>query len=164
MNLSRNLIHKILSRETLISIILIIIIFVIDRISKILIIQHQLENNSIPINNYLNFQLVWNSGIGFGLLSNSSSLFYHLITVLIFLIIVSLFYFIIKINLIDKIYFSLILGGAIGNFYDRVIFMAVPDFIDFYFKDFHWFTFNVADIFITLGIILLIIKDLIFKK
>lgn len=164
MNLSRNLIHKILSRETLISIILIIIIFVIDRISKILIIQHQLENNSIRINNYLKFELVWNSGIGFGLLSNGSSLFYHLITVLIFLIIVSLFYFIIKINLIDKIYFSLILGGAIGNFYDRVTFMAVPDFIDFYFKDFHWFTFNVADIFITLGIILLIVKDLIFKK
>ena len=121
-------------------------------------------NQSIFINDYLNFDLIWNTGVGFGLFSHNANIYYHSITLLIFLVIIFLAHLITKADFFEKIWFSLILGGAIGNLYDRLIYLAVPDFIDFHIKDFHWFTFNVADVFITLGIILIIIKDLIFKK
>ena len=114
--------------------------------------------------NYLNFDLIWNTGIGFGLFSQNANLYYHLISLLIFSVIIFIIYLIIKADFVEKILFSLILGGAIGNLYDRIIYYAVPDFIDLHFNDFHWFTFNIADIFITLGIVLIIIKDVLFKK
>ena len=91
-------------------------------------------------------------------------MYYHLISLLIFSVIVFLIYLIRKTDYSEKILYSLILGGALGNLYDRLIYLAVPDFIDFHVNDFHWFTFNIADIFITIGIILIIIKDIIFKK
>lgn len=138
--------------------------FLVDRISKLKIIEHQIDKEIIYINDFINFDLVWNTGIGFGLLSSASSLFYNSITVLIGFVLIFLVYLINKSNSFDKILFSLILGGALGNFYDRVFYYAVPDFIDVHFKTFHWFTFNIADIFISVGIIILIANDLLFKE
>jgi len=164
MNLSRNVRHKIFSKEAVIPIILITAIFVFDRLSKIWIINHQEKNSAIFINKFLNFELVWNTGIGFGLFSTEPNLFYNLTSLFIFLVVLFLFYLIFRSNFFDKICFSIVLGGALGNLYDRLVYFAVPDFIDFHLEDFHWFTFNIADIFITIGIILLIIKDLFVKK
>ena len=63
-----------------------------------------------------------------------------------------------------KIIISLIIGGALGNFYDRLNYFAVPDFIDFHINNFHWFTFNIADIFISIGIIFILLREIFFKK
>tara|TARA_B100000780_G_scaffold275840_2_gene243286 strand:- start:558 stop:1055 length:498 start_codon:yes stop_codon:yes gene_type:complete len=164
MKISKNFKNKIFSKETLSSLIVIFFIFIFDRITKINIIDNQLNSQSIFINNYLNFELVWNTGISFGLFSQNANLYYHLISLLIFSVIIFLIYLLTKASFFEKILFSLILGGAIGNFYDRLNYFAVADFIDLHINDFHWFTFNVADIFITLGIILIIVKDLISKK
>ena len=112
----------------------------------------------------MNFDLVWNTGIGFGLLSSNSNLVYNLITIIIGVIIIFLIYLIVKSNFLDKTLFSLVMGGALGNFYDRLVYFAVPDFIDIHYQNFHWFTFNIADIFITIGIIMLISKDLFLKN
>ena len=136
-----------------------ILIFSLDRISKSKIIEHQLENSKIYINDFLNLDLVWNTGIGFGLLSFNSSIIYNSITALIGLVIIFLIYLLVKSVFVEKIIFSVILGGALGNFYDRLMYYAVPDFIDFHYRNFHWFTFNMADIFITVGIIMLLAKE-----
>ena len=164
MNLSRNVRHKIFSKEAVVPIVLLVSIFVFDRVSKIWIINQQEQNSTIFINKFLNFELIWNTGIGFGLFSTDPNLFYNLTSLFIFLVVLFLFYLIFRSNFFDKICFSIVLGGALGNLYDRLVYFAVPDFIDFHIGDFHWFTFNIADIFITVGIILLIIKDLFFKK
>ncbi len=164
MNISKNIQKKFFLKETIISSIIVVFVFILDRVTKVLIINHQVKNPSIFVNDYLNFDLVWNTGIGFGLFSQNANIYYYLTTLLIFLVIIFLVYLITRSSFLEKILFSLILGGAIGNFYDRLIYLAVPDFIDFHINDFHWFTFNIADIFITLGIILIIIKDIIFKK
>ena len=164
MNLSRNVRHKIFSKEAVVPIVLLVSIFVFDRVSKIWIINQQEQNSSIFINKFLNFELIWNTGIGFGLFSTDPNLFYNLTSLFIFLVVLFLFYLIFRSNFFDKICFSIVLGGAVGNLYDRIVYFAVPDFIDFHVGDFHWFTFNIADIFITVGIILIIIKDLFVKK
>jgi signal peptidase II len=164
MNISNNIKKKFFSKETITPLLVIVSIFILDRITKIAIINHQLQNKSIFVNNYLNFELVWNTGIGFGLFSQNANIYYHLITLLITSVIIFLIYLVIKASFIEKVLFYLILGGAIGNLYDRLIYFAVPDFIDFHINDFHWFTFNIADIFITIGIILIITKDLVLKK
>ena len=164
MNLSRNVRHKIFSKETVVPIVLVIAIFIFDRLSKIWIINHQEQNSTIFINKFLNFELIWNTGIGFGLFSTDPNLFYNLTSLFIFLVVLFLCYLIFRSNFFDKICFSIVLGGALGNLHDRLIYFAVPDFIDFHVGDFHWFTFNIADIFITVGIILIIIKDLFVKK
>ena len=156
--------NKILVKSNLIPLILTLAIFLLDRFSKIKILEHNLDGSTLFINDYLNYTLVWNTGIGFGLFSLDANIFYHLISLLIFLIIIVLVYLLIKSNFLDKIFFSLILGGAIGNFYDRIVYFAVPDFIDIHYNDYHWFTFNIADIFISLGIILFILKEIIFVK
>ncbi len=139
------------------------IIFFLDRISKLKIINN-FDEVPYYVNDYINFDLIWNIGIGFGLLSTNSSLFYNFVTTLIGAVIIFLIYFLIISNKIDKFIYSIILGGALGNFYDRVIYNAVPDFIDLHYDDFHWFTFNIADIFISLGILIYLLKDLVFKK
>ena len=148
---------KIINKENLNSFILILSIFFIDRVSKIIIL-NEFSGYSYFINDYLNLNLIWNTGIGFGILSSTNDLIYHLITFIISIVILFLFY-LIAISKIkkEKIVFSLIIGGALGNFYDRVVFRAVPDFIDVHYKNFHWFTFNVADIFISVGIITFIL-------
>ena len=164
MNISKNIKKKFFSKETIISLLVIFSVFSFDRVAKIFIINHQLSNQSIFVNDYLNFILVWNTGIGFGFFSQNANLYYHLISLVIFTVIIFLIYLVIKASFIEKVLFYLILGGAIGNLYDRLIYFAVPDFIDFHINDFHWFTFNIADIFITIGIILIITKDLVLKK
>ena len=123
-----------------------------------------IENDQVFINDFINFELVWNTGIGFGFLSSSSTLIYNLITALIAAILIIIVFMIIKSNLFEKILYSIILGGALGNFYDRIVYFAVPDFIDIHYQRFHWFTFNIADIFITIGIFLLILKELFLKN
>ena len=158
MNISKNIKKKFFSKETIIS------LLVIFSVAKIFIINHQLSNQSIFVNDYLNFILVWNTGIGFGFFSQNANLYYHLISLVIFTVIIFLIYLVTKASFFEKIFFSLILGGAIGNFYDRIIYFAVPDFVDFHINNFHWFTFNIADIFITLGVIAILVKDLMQKK
>ena len=141
-----------LKKINILSIIIISLIFLLDRFSKIEII-NKFNNNPVYVNDFLNIDLVWNTGIGFGLFSTSSTIFYNLITILIGIIILFLMFLALKAKDAENLIFSVIIGGALGNFYDRLFFNAVPDFIDLHFKSFHWFTFNVSDIFITLGII-----------
>lgn len=143
------------------SIIIIVVTFSLDRISKIKIIK-EYEGHTHFINDFINLDLIWNTGIGFGLLSTNSFIIYNLISFVTALVIIVLLYFIVISKIIEKLLFSLIAGGALGNLYDRVLFNAVPDFIDIHYKGIHWFTFNVADVFITFGIILLLFRD--FKK
>ena len=142
--------------------VLIIIIFFLDRYSKFFVINNFSET-TYYINKYFNLDLIWNIGIGFGLLSTNSLLFYNLVTLLIGIVIISLFYISIISNKLDKLIYSIIIGGALGNFSDRLIYKAVPDFIDLHYNNLHWFVFNVADIFITLGIIALLISSIIKK-
>jgi len=167
MNISKKIYKNnfplLIKKNNLICFFAIILIFVLDRVTKIKIIDHQLNNEVIYINDFINLELIWNTGIGFGLLSFSSNLIYNLITTVIGLVIIFIIYLLIKSSFNEKLYFSLITGGALGNFYDRLIFYAVPDFIDIHYKSFHWFTFNMADIFITIGVIMLLISEL-FKK
>jgi signal peptidase II len=164
MNFLKNLKNKIFSKDLIVSIFIIFSVFILDRATKMAIIKHQLNNQSLFVNDYLNFELVWNTGISFGLFSQNANIYYHLITLLIFFVIIFLIYLMSTVVSLERIFFSLILGGAIGNVYDRLIYFAVPDFIDFHINNFHWFTFNIADIFITMGITLIIINDLMFKK
>ena len=153
---------KTLKRENIYSLIFIIFIFIIDRYSKVQITNNFLDN-TYYINDFLNFDLIWNTGIGFGLLSWDNSIFYNIITAIIGIVIVTLLYFLLNSKIFDRISLSLIIGGALGNFYDRLSYKAVPDFIDVHYGSFHWFTFNCADIFITVGIICFLLGDL-FKK
>ena len=159
-----NFVKKNINKKNLSCLFIAMLIFFFDRLSKIKIIELQIDNTQIFVNDYLNFDLVWNTGIGFGLLSSQNNFIYNLISVLIFLIILFIIYIILKSNFIDKILFGVILGGALGNFYDRAVYQAVPDFIDLHYQNFHWFTFNIADIFITLGIITIIYREIFFKN
>ena len=143
--------------------ILIIIIFSLDRISKIKVLS-EFSDSVYFVNNFINIDLIWNIGIGFGFFSTDSSIFYNLISLLIITIIFVLFYIFVKSENLDKLIYSIIIGGALGNFYDRLIYKAVPDFIDIHYNNFHWFTFNVADIFITLGILFFIIRSFFVKN
>ena len=142
---------------------LILFIFFLDRFSKSQIIMN-FSDSTFYYNDFLNFDLVWNTGIGFGLLSSDSILFYNLISGLIALVIFFLLVTAFNSVKIDKLILSIIIGGALGNFYDRIIYQAVPDFIDLHYENFHWFTFNVADIFITIGIILFLTNGLFINS
>ena len=157
----KEIIKKITTKINLYCILIIVIIFFLDRYSKNEIIEN-FSDNIVYINKFLNFDVTWNTGIGFGLLSSSSALFYNLISGFIAAVIILLIIIGVNSDKIDKITFSLIIGGAFGNFYDRIVFNAVPDFIDFHLENFHWFIFNVADIFITLGVLGYLVKG--FQK
>ena len=150
-------------RENLFFIILIIVIFFIDRVTKNKILTDYGVNIHF-INNYLNIDLIWNTGIGFGIFSASSILAYSFISFIIGSVILILVYYMIISQIFDKLIYSLIIGGALGNFYDRLIFNAVPDFIDLHYNEFHWFTFNFADIVISLGVILFFAKNFCEKN
>ena len=149
-------------KENILMFFLIILVFFLDRYSKTFILSN-LNENLIYINDYINFDLIWNTGIGFGFLSSSSSLIYNTISVIVGIIVIVLIYISLKSDKFDKSAFSLIIGGALGNFYDRIFFNAVPDFIDIHYGNFHWFTFNIADIFITIGVICFITKGFFVK-
>tara|TARA_B100001248_G_scaffold57736_1_gene38733 strand:+ start:54 stop:563 length:510 start_codon:yes stop_codon:yes gene_type:complete len=150
--------NNILKKENCYFLTIILLIFGLDRYSKIEIINN-FSDTSVYLNDFLNFDLIWNTGIGFGLLKSNTALFYNLISTLIGLVVIILFFLALRSKSFDKIIYSIIIGGALGNFYDRVFYNAVPDFIDIHYRNFHWFTFNIADIFITVGIIALIIYD-----
>ena len=145
---------------------LILFIFILDRISKLWIISiFNSENNlEIKISSFINLNLIWNKGIAFGLFSYGEKFEYNLLTGLIIIISAIVFWMIIKTKGLEKFGFLMILGGALGNIFDRLYYSAVPDFIDIYFKNFHWFVFNVADIFITVGVLMLIINEIIIKN
>ena len=144
----------------------ILFFFILDRVSKFLIINSANEDGQINVTltSFLNLNLIWNDGIAFGLLSFSESFSYNLVTIIILFVIFILLIMLYKAENLSRYALLLILGGAIGNFFDRVFYSAVPDFIDFYFKGFHWFIFNVADIFISLGLFCLIYVELLKKN
>ncbi len=140
------------------------VVFLLDRLSKNYILDYfKTSDTEIVVNNFLNFDLIWNSGVAFGFFSFNDSLAYQLMTVLISTIIIFLIYFLFKSSSKEKLFFALIIGGAAGNLFDRLIYFSVPDFIDLHYREFHWFTFNIADIFITIGIICILFYE-IFKK
>jgi len=147
-------------------IIIIITIFFFDRVSKIYLINLQESGTDIDfyIYPFLNFYLIWNTGIGFGLASMETNIYYHILTAIIAIINIGLIFFLIKSKSIYAYLIALIIGGSLGNLYDRIYYYAVPDFIDLHLGNFHWFIFNVADIFITVGIIGLILIELLKKE
>ena len=152
-----------LKKENIFFFIFVTLIFYLDRFTKQKILQ-KYNDDIFYVNDYINFDLIWNTGIGFGLLSTNSFLVYNSVTLLIGIVILFLVYFLAISEKVDKLIYSIIVGGALGNFYDRVIFNAVPDFIDLHYDNFHWFTFNLADIFITIGILIFIIKGNFVKN
>ena len=145
---------------------LILAIFLLDRISKIYVIDQSKKSlsNNLFLSDYLNISLMWNEGIAFGLFAFDESFFYNFITILIIMVIIIVFFMILKNKGYKKYSLILILGGALGNLYDRIFFGAVPDFIDFHIGDFHWFVFNVADIFISIGVIITILSEFMVTK
>ena len=147
-------------------IIIISLIFLLDRISKIYVIHLDeiLLNSEIITSKFVNIQLIWNEGVAFGLFAFDDKFFYNLITGFIIVIILILIFFIRKTKGIEKYSFLIILAGALGNVFDRFLYSAVPDFIDIHYQNFHWFIFNVADIFITSGVILLIYTEIFLKN
>ena len=149
-------------KKIILNFIIILVIFLIDRVSKIYILKiAELQNTvDIYLTSYLNFYLIWNEGIAFGLLSFNESFIYNIITSIIAIVTVAVLVMISKSEGFKKNSLLLVFGGSIGNLFDRIYYSAVPDFIDFHINDFHWFIFNIADIFITLGIICLIIAEI----
>ena len=135
----------------------------LDRLSKLHVVKNYNEATHY-INDYINLDLIWNTGIGFGFLSTDSYLLYHSVTFLIGLVVLILIYVAVKLRKTSKLIFSVIIAGALGNFYDRLIYNAVPDFIDLHYNSFHWFTFNVADIFISGGILFFIVRSFFIKN
>ena len=148
------------------SFVLIIFIFIIDRLSKFSIIKLAKNNDQIDLylTNFLSLKLIWNEGIAFGLLSFNDKLIYNIVTSIILIVITIIFFMLIKSNGVQRFSLILIIGGALGNLFDRLYYSAVPDYIDFHYGSFHWFIFNVADIFITLGVSILIFYEMLLKK
>ena len=155
--------NNLLKKENIYFLVLILLIFFLDRYSKNLILNNFSETR-FYINDFLNFDLTWNTGIGFGLLSSDSEIIYNSITFLIGAVIFILFYLSMISAKLDKLIYSIIIGGALGNFYDRLQYKSVPDFIDLHYNNFHWFTFNVSDVFISFGVILFILKGFYEKN
>tara|TARA_B100001173_G_C16006079_1_gene555601 strand:+ start:1539 stop:2021 length:483 start_codon:yes stop_codon:yes gene_type:complete len=154
------------SKKIIINILIVSIIFFLDRVSKIYIINlAELENSlEIYINSYLNLYLIWNKGIAFGLFSFDESSVYNFVTILILVILLIILILIFKSETYKSYFYTIILGGALGNLFDRFYYSAVPDFIDLHINNFHWFIFNIADIFITLGVICLIYVEVFLDK
>ena len=147
-------------------IIIILTIFFLDRTTKIYLLNLQTSGTDIDfyIYPFLNFYLVWNTGIGFGLASMETNIYYHILTLIIIIVNIGLILFLVKYKGIYAYLIALIIGGSLGNLFDRIYYYAVPDFIDLHFGNYHWFIFNVADIFITVGIIGLILTELLRKE
>ena len=155
------MILKFLSKKFYISFLIVALIYLIDRLSKIYIIQLDENNLGSDIFNsaYLNIVLIWNKGIAFGLLSFTESYFYNILSLIILLIVAILVLMTLKSQGFKRYSLLMIVGGALGNLHDRIMFKEVPDFIDFHVGSFHWFIFNVADIFITVGVISMVILE-----
>tara|TARA_E500000331_G_scaffold166430_1_gene161174 strand:- start:69 stop:557 length:489 start_codon:yes stop_codon:yes gene_type:complete len=157
---------KITFKKILIYLFLVIIIFSLDRISKLYVLNLAETNNlvNVYLTSFLNVYLIWNNGVAFGLLPFEKTLFYNLITLVIILINILILVMIVNYNDYKSIFLTMILGGSLGNLFDRIYFKAVPDFIDLHHGDFHWFVFNVADIFITIGVLCLVLNELFINK
>ena len=160
------MIAKNLNKNFLINLFLVLVIFLFDRFSKIYVIylDKKFLGSEIFTSKFLNIYLVWNEGVAFGLLSFDQKNLYNLLTILIFLIIFLIIIMLKKSSGFKQISLIMILGGALGNVFDRIIYRAVPDFIDFHVGNFHWFIFNVADIFISLGVIFMILSEFFVNK
>ena len=157
---------KINLKSILVNSIVVLIIFLADRISKIYILKLVEIEKSVDIylTSYLNLYLIWNKGIAFGLFSVDDNIIYNLISLIIIIITSAILIMIIKAKSFKKYCLMLIFGGSIGNLFDRFYYTAVPDFIDFHINNYHWFIFNVADIFITLGVLCLISVEIFFNN
>ena len=157
------MIQKILSKNFVINSLLVFLIFLFDRISKIYVIylDKKFFGSEIYSSKFLNIELYWNTGIAFGLFSFSENYLYNLLTFVIVIVIMIIIFMIVISKDFKKYPLLMILGGALGNLVDRIFFKAVPDFIDFHIQNLHWFIFNVADIFISLGIIFMILLEII---
>jgi len=145
---------------------IIFVLFFIDRLTKIYLLNLQSTGTDIDfyIFPFLNFYLVWNTGIGFGIAAMESNIYYHILTTIIVFVNIGLIFFLIKSTRIYSYLITIIIGGSLGNLFDRIYYYAVPDFIDLHFGNYHWFIFNVADIFITVGIIGLILLEVLKKE
>ena len=153
-------------KKHIFSIILITSIFLLDRISKILILNLEkiYGTDSYSLTSFINFELIWNDGIAFGLLSLDNEVYYNLVTLFIIIVTLVVFFIMTKSVGLEKYGFMMVFGGSLGNIFDRLYYSSVPDFIDIHFNNFHWFIFNVADIFISLGLFLLIYLEIFCKK
>ena len=147
-------------------IIIVLAVFFLDRATKVYLIN--LQETGIDVDFYifpfLNFFLIWNTGIGFGLISLETNIFYHILTIIISIVNLVLIFFLLKAQGVYVYLLALIVGGSFGNLFDRIYYYAVPDFIDIHLGNFHWFIFNVADIFITVGIIGFVFTELLKKE
>ena len=157
------MIASFLTKNFYINTIIVVLIFILDRISKLYVMNLDRVNYSSELyqSKYLNISLVWNEGIAFGLLSFNQHSFYNILSLLISIIIMVIFFMIIRNDNIKRYPLLMIFAGAIGNLYDRIFYKAVPDFIDFHIGEFHWFIFNVADIFISIGVFFMILIEII---
>ena len=157
---------KINHKKILVYLFLVIGIFLLDRISKIYILNLAKISNLVDfyLTSFLNIYLVWNNGIAFGLLPLDKTLLYNAVTLLIIFINILILIMIVNYNDYRSFFLIMVLGGSLGNLFDRIYFKAVPDFIDIHYGDFHWFVFNVADIFITMGVLCLILNELLINK
>ena len=157
---------KILKNIIFLKSLIILIIFTLDRVSKTYIINlfNETQFNEIYLIKFININFIWNEGIAFGLLNFGNQLFYDLISSLIAIISLVILFLAFKNKNFSGYFFAMVFGGSIGNLYDRIIFSAVPDFIDLHYNNFHWFIFNIADIFITVGVLYLICVEIFIKK
>ncbi len=155
-----------INKKIIIYFLITLFIFTLDRISKIYVINIAETYGKVDIylNQFINIILVWNTGIGFGLLSFEKQFIYNFITLIIVLVNLVILYLGVKTSNFKGLIFFVILGGSLGNLFDRLYYSAVPDFIDLNYNDFHWFIFNVADIFISFGILCLIFVELFYNK
>ena len=160
------MIIKTLGKNFIINLCFVLLIFLLDRISKIYVIylDKKFLGSEIFSSKFLNINLIWNEGIAFGLLNFEKNYLYNILTIFILFIITLIVYMIIKTHGFRMFSLVIILGGALGNIFDRIFYKAVPDFIDFHIGDFHWFIFNIADIFITVGVIFMVILEILGNK
>ena len=157
---------KVKPKKILLNSIIILTIFLVDRLSKIYILRMAEVENSVDIylNSYLNLYLIWNKGIAFGLLNFENSFIYNVISIIIALVTTIVLIMLIKAKDYETYALLCIFGGSVGNLFDRIYYNAVPDFIDFHINNYHWFIFNIADIFITIGVICLIYVEIFYKN
>ena len=155
-----------LNKNFVINLSIILFIFIFDRLSKLYVIYLSQKNLNLELytSTYLNIILIWNDGIAFGLLSSKNNFFYNLTTCLILVVILILIFLILKSKGFKKFSYIMVIGGAFGNLFDRIMYKSVPDFIDVHFNGFHWFIFNIADIFISIGVICLIYDEVFLEK
>ena len=157
---------KIINNNFYINLIIVFLIFTLDRSTKLYVIYLDKINSGseLFLSKYLNIYLIWNEGIAFGLFSLNEKKLYNYLSIFIFIIVILILFWIIKSRGIQRYALLMIFGGAIGNLFDRIFYRAVPDFIDFHIDNFHWFIFNIADIFITFGVFLMILSEFIVKN